>query len=88
MSLSLRLAALLVALLATASIASAQDAWPARPVRIVVPYTPGGGIDVLARILGQKLGEAWGQPVVIDNRPWWRRQDRPGTGREVAARRL
>jgi tripartite-type tricarboxylate transporter receptor subunit TctC len=70
MRLSFRLAALLcVALLASASGASAQDTWPARPVRIVVPYTPGGGIDVLARILGQRLGEAWGQPVVIENRP-------------------
>lgn len=50
-------------------VAQAQDAWPAKAVHIVVPYTPGGGIDVVARILGQKLGEAWGQAVIVDNRP-------------------
>lgn len=44
-------------------------AFPQRPVRIVVPYTPGGTNDVLARALGQKLSEAWGQPVVVDNKP-------------------
>jgi tripartite-type tricarboxylate transporter receptor subunit TctC len=42
--------------------------FPSRPVRIVVPSTPGGGLDVLARIVGPKLSEKWGQQVVIDNR--------------------
>ena len=54
--------------LCAAPIANAQQ-FPTRQVRIVVPYTPGGGIDVLARVLGQKLSEMWGQPVVIDNKP-------------------
>src|SRR5688572_11208949 len=45
------------------------DAFPNRPVRLIVPYPAGGPNDVLARMVGVKLGEAWGQQVVIDNRP-------------------
>jgi tripartite-type tricarboxylate transporter receptor subunit TctC len=51
-----------------ADTASAQT-WPNRTVRIVVPYAPGGGVSVLAQILGTKLSEIVKQPVVIDNRP-------------------
>jgi tripartite-type tricarboxylate transporter receptor subunit TctC len=43
--------------------------FPARPIRIVVPYTPGGTSDILARVIGQKLTDAWGQPVVVENKP-------------------
>ncbi len=43
--------------------------WPTKPVRIIVPFPPGGSTDVLARILSQKLTEKWGQQVIIDNRP-------------------
>jgi len=49
--------------------AHAQSTYPSKPIRIIVPYTPGGGVDVLARIMGGKLTEAWGQPTVIDHRP-------------------
>lgn len=48
--------------------ASAQD-FPARPVRMVVPFPPGAASDFLARVLGQKLGDTWGQQIVVDNRP-------------------
>lgn len=43
-------------------------AWPARTVRIVVPYAPGGGVDLLARLLADRLQRQWGQPVVVENR--------------------
>jgi tripartite-type tricarboxylate transporter receptor subunit TctC len=45
------------------------QAFPAKALRIVVPYTPGGTSDILARVIGQKLTDAWGQPVVIENKP-------------------
>ena len=51
------------------SMALAQEAYPSHPITIVVPFGPGSGTDVGARLLGQKLGEALGQPVVIDNKP-------------------
>ena len=53
--------------LLTAMAAGAQE-WPAKPVRFVVPYPPGGGTDVIARIVQSRLGEALGQQVVIENR--------------------
>ncbi len=58
----------LVALCAAASGAWAQ-AYPAKPIRIVVGFPPGGGNDIIARLVGAKMQEAWGQSVVIDNKP-------------------
>ena len=58
-----------VALLALAVSAVAQDPYPSRPVKLVVPFTPGTGIDILARTLGQKLGDEWKVGVVVENRP-------------------
>ncbi len=68
--------ALLCALGVCAPFASAQspakssaESYPVRPIQIIVPFTPGTGMDILARTVGQKLGERLGQPVIVDNRP-------------------
>jgi len=52
-----------------AAIAQTASAWPAKPVRVVVGFAPGGSTDVMARILSQSLSESLGQPVIIDNKP-------------------
>ena len=62
-------AAVALAACTFAPLAAAADAYPARPVRVVVPYAPGGSSDAVARVLGQKLGDLLGQQFVIDNRP-------------------
>ena len=56
-------------MLLVASPAWPQTAYPSKAVHWIVPYTPGGGTDIAARAIGQKLAEAWGQPVIIENRP-------------------
>jgi tripartite-type tricarboxylate transporter receptor subunit TctC len=59
----------LLASLAAPAVAQAQDGFPSRQVRLLVPFPPGGGLDALARGLADRLGQAWRQPVVVDNRP-------------------
>ena len=63
----MRKVALLVAALFASSIAVAND-WPAKPVRFIVPYPPGGGTDVIARILQSRLSDGLGHSVIVDNR--------------------
>src|SRR3977135_1645929 len=61
-------AILLTATVTPSGFAADKEAWPAKPIRIVVPTPPGGGNDIMARLAGQKLNEAWGQSVVVDHR--------------------
>ena len=63
------LAVALIGLGAASAVAFAQDWKPDRPVRLIVPFGPGGATDVVARIIGNSLSPVLGQPVIIENRP-------------------
>ena len=67
-AIRLLLTLFLVPLLAAAETAFGQ-AYPNKPIKLVVPFPPGGPLDLAGRAIGQKLQETWGQPVVVDNRP-------------------
>ena len=75
-----RMIAAAVAMVAAGGAASAQSSFPSKPVRIFVPYAAGGGVDILARTLGDVVSRQWGQPVVVENRP--------GAGGVVASQAL
>src|SRR5215475_728426 len=68
------------ALTLAAGTALAQDAYPARPVHILVPFPPGGAVDIVARTLSDELSKRWGQQIVVENRP--------GAGGTIAAAAL
>src|SRR6476660_3856901 len=69
-SASLIVAALVTALsVALVPQARAQEPYPSKPIKLIVPFTPGTGIDILARTLGQRIGEDWKASAVVDNRP-------------------
>lgn len=62
----------LVALLALTGLAEAQDpaaTYPSKPIRLIVPFTPGTSIDILTRVVAQRLTDAWGQQAIVENRP-------------------
>jgi len=67
MTMNIVLAATLC-LLASTALHAAEAKYPSRPIRIIVPFAPGAATDIIARLLGQKMTEAWGQQVVVDNR--------------------
>jgi tripartite-type tricarboxylate transporter receptor subunit TctC len=80
MSRWFRLAVVAAAMFATGGIASAETAFPTKPVHIFVPYPAGGAVDILTRTLGDAVSRQWGQPVVVENRP--------GAGGVVASQAL
>ena len=63
-----RLMLALAAVTATITSAQAQDAWPTKPIRLIAPFPPASTADVIGRVLGQKMQQRLGQPVVVDNR--------------------
>jgi len=73
----MRVLAALAALTAAGGSALAQAPFPARPVHLLVPFPPGGAVDIVARTLADELSKRWGQPIVVENRP--------GAGGTIAA---
>src|SRR3954468_19324617 len=63
------IAAAFVAALAALPLISQAQSWPQRPIRFVIPFGPGAGADIGARLIQEKLSTRWGKPVVVENRP-------------------
>jgi tripartite-type tricarboxylate transporter receptor subunit TctC len=80
MSRSLSITLVLASLLAPLSFANAQESYPARPIKVIVPLAAGGGTDIVARTIAQSIADDWGANIVVENRP--------GAGTTLAAQAL
>src|SRR5512141_2250156 len=69
MKMKLEIVARMAAALAAAVSLNALAAWPEKPIKVLIGYAPGGSTDVVARLIGPKLGERLGQPIIIENKP-------------------
>lgn len=67
--LTMWMASAVMAVAMTGAMDAHSATWPTKPVRLIVAYPPGGATDTQARVVGQKLSERWGQPVIVDNKP-------------------
>jgi tripartite-type tricarboxylate transporter receptor subunit TctC len=65
----LSISAIALAALSTAAFSQDASKYPSRPIRVIVPFAPGGGLDITTRLIAQKLTEKWGQNIVVDTRP-------------------
>nr|WP_261634747.1 tripartite tricarboxylate transporter substrate binding protein [Cupriavidus gilardii] len=63
------MASILVASLSLAQASIAAEAWPAKPIKVIVPYTPGGSTDTVSRVVFEKVSQSLGQPIIIENKP-------------------
>jgi tripartite-type tricarboxylate transporter receptor subunit TctC len=63
-----RIFAILAMVVVCGTVAFAQQGFPSKPVRLLIPYAAGGAVDILGRTLGDELSKRWGQPVIIENR--------------------
>lgn len=64
-----RVLAACMALISMSGAARGEDGYPSRPVHVLVPYPPGGAVDIVARTMGDEFSKHWGQPIVIESRP-------------------
>src|SRR5215468_706621 len=72
-----RIALAILAVVALVAASRAQEAFPSKPVHLLVPFPPGGAVDIVARTIGDELSRRWGQTIVVENRP--------GAGGTIAA---
>src|SRR5215468_6875438 len=72
-----RIALAILAVVALVAASRAQEAFPSKPVHLIVPFSPGGAVDIVARTLADELGKRWPATIIIDNRP--------GAGGTIAA---
>ena len=64
-----RVMAIAIATVFSGHAALAADAWPSKPIKVIVPYTPGGSTDTVSRVVFERVSQSLGQPIIIENKP-------------------